>query len=683
MIAKVEPLTSTRMLDGPFDYRLPAEMCEQATVGTLLVVPFGKREILGVLIAIVERSDVPAERLLAPVRLLDLSLPSELVELAGWIAKEYCSTVARALRLMMPPAITKGQLAGKPRRLVRRRPDHQPVGTVRGEPPVLTGAQQTVLTDLAVALAAPESATRLLHGVTGSGKTEVYLQAAMLALERGRSVIVMVPEIALTPQIVTRFIDRFGDTVAVLHSRLRPAERREEWRRLRAGEARVCIGPRSAVFAPLDDPGLIVIDEEHDGSYKHDSDPRYDAREIAGWRAHHAGAVLVAGSATPRAESMHRMRCLRLPERVDGRPLPHVELLDMRGQRSGLHPASSQALVDLRAERGKAIVLLNRRGWSNFLTCRACGHVWECPNCDVALVLHRGLNRLACHHCDHRQKIPTACDCGCTTLSRHGAGTERLQYDLTALLQDDGFPVFRLDTDTTAGADNGKEDGEPPANRVSEILSRFERASAGVLIGTQMVAKGHDFSDVRLGLVLDADATLRFPDFRAEERTFALITQLAGRVGRDAAGRVLVQTISPNARSITHAAKHDSDGFTGGELARRKTLTYPPYGHLIRIVCSAVDGEEAHAAATALHAMLADRLHGHQSPSGFAVQSAEGTMLLGPTPLMRLRGRDRHALLVKTARRRPAVAAVGRAVRDLARRPAHRAVNFAVDVEPR
>ncbi|MHB2001469.1 MAG: replication restart helicase PriA, partial [Solirubrobacteraceae bacterium] len=522
--------------------------------------------------------------------------------------------------------------------------------------PTLTGEQASIVETLLEALREGAREPFLLHGVTGSGKTEVYLRVAAAALEEGRGAIVLVPEIALTPQIVTRFLERFGDTVAVLHSRLRRAERREEWRRLRCGSARVCVGPRSAAFAPIEDLGLIVLDEEHDSSYKHEGDPRYDARSVAAFRARQTGALLLAGSATPRVESATGLRTLHLRRRVDGRPLPSVEVLDMRGARTGLHPRSAEALAQLRRERGKAIVLLNRRGWSNFLSCRACGKVWSCPNCDVALVMHRAQGLLACHHCDHRERVPGACECGSSTLTRHGAGTERLEHDLLSGLGGADFPIFRLDADTAA-------DG------AVEVLSRFERAQAGVLIGTQMVAKGHDFPDVRLGIVLDADSTLRFPDFRAEERTFALVTQLAGRVGRGADGRVLVQTIDPDARSIVRAAAHDSEGFLAGELERRRALSYPPFSHLVRIVCGASDVSGADAAARALR----DRLRGELD-----AESA----ILGPAALFRLRGRERAALLVKSRPSGDVTRRIGAAVRALSRDRAHAGVTLAVDVEP-
>jgi primosomal protein N' (replication factor Y) len=692
-IAQVEPMTTARALRGPFDYRLPEELRGGVVnVGSMLVVPFGRREVLGVVVGLAERSEVAEEKLLAPLRALDEgppALPGDLVELAEWIAAEYCSTISRALGLVLPPGAAR-RLSGRKRRAVTRSV-HLPVGARSPEPPTLTAEQRDVLASLTSALSTRTAARRLLHGVTGSGKTEIYLRAAAAALEQGRGAIVLVPEIALTPQIVGRFCERFGDTVAVLHSQLRPAERYEEWRRLRAGEARVCVGPRSAVFAPIERLGLIVVDEEHDSSYKHEGDPRYDARDVAAERARRSDALLLLGSATPRPESVRfarspqphtrTSRLLRLSERVDGRPLPRVSVLDMRGGESaGLHPETARALAQVRAARGKAIVLLNRRGWSNFLSCRSCGSVWSCPQCDVSLVLHRHGGYVACHHCGHRESTPERCgQCGSISVARHGAGTERVQHDLALALDggDDRFPVLRLDADIIAGS---------PNQGVAALLRRFEEAESGVLIGTQMVAKGHDFPDVTLGVVLDADATLRFPDFRAEERTFALIAQLAGRVGRGADGRVLVQTIAPEARAIAYAVRHDSDGFLEGELERREALRYPPFSHLIRIVCAAVESAPARAAANAVADALKASMVG---PSGAGRPTVDGVAgggtgasVLGPAALFRLRGQERQVLVVKAPSRRPAVRAVDAAVRRVAGDRAHKGVSFSVDVDP-
>jgi primosomal protein N' (replication factor Y) len=671
-IAQVQPLTSTRALRGPFDYRLPEELQGGAVdVGSMLVVPFGRREVLGVVVALTDSSDVAEEKLLAPLRALELGVPVDLVALAEWIAAEYCSTIARALTLVLPPGAAR-RLSGRKRRAVAR-PRHLAVGSRSPQPPELSADQEAALAPLLAALGARRAEHRLLHGVTGSGKTEVYLRAAAAALAHRRGAIVLVPEISLTPQIVGRFIERFGDTVAVLHSRLTPAQRYAEWRRLREGEAMVCVGPRSAVFAPIGDLGLIVVDEEHDASYKHEGDPRYDARDVAAERAARCNAVLLLGSATPRPESAQRLPASVLPRRVDGRPLPGVQVLDMREEPHGLHTLTSQALAEVRERRGKAIVLLNRRGWSNFLSCRSCGRVWSCPHCDVTLVLHRGGGFIACHHCGHREAAPASCDrCASTSVARHGAGTERLEHELSSVLDDGAFPVFRLDADVI---------GAPEDGGVGALLRRFEAAEAGVLIGTQMVAKGHDFPDVTLGVVLDADATLRFPDFRAEERTFALIAQLAGRVGRGAEGRVLVQTIAPEARAIVHAARHDSHGFLAGELERRRALDYPPFSHLIRIVCSAEEAEAARTAVADVRRHLGDLLAGAGRRDDAPVVG-DAPVVLGPAALFRLRGRERQVLMVKARERRGAVAAVGEAVEQAATGRIHSGVNFSVDVDP-
>jgi primosomal protein N' (replication factor Y) len=336
---------------------------------------------------------------------------------------------------------------------------------------------------------------------------------------------------------------------------------------------------------------------------------------------------------------------LRLPSRVDRQSLPPVQIVDMREAKRALHPMTHEALAGAR----KAIVLLNRRGWSNFLTCRSCGRAWECPSCDVTLVMHRSDRLLACHHCGHREGVPSRCpDCGSVSIARHGTGTERLEAEL-----DVGGPVFRLDADVGDAA---------------VVLARFEAAARGTLVGTQMVAKGHDFPDVDLGVVLDADATLRFPDFRAEERTFALVTQLAGRAGRGAGGgRVLVQTLAPEARSIALAAEHDADTFVATELEWRRVLRYPPFSTLVRIVCSSEPGGAAQAAAAAVRA----RLEG-----GAAGQA------LGPAPLFRLRGRERSQVVVKASERSAAVAAIDAAVQAVARDRAARGVSFSVDVDP-
>ena len=723
MIAKVEPLTTARALRGPFDYRLGEGLVGDGVgVGSVLVVPFGPRRMLGVVVDVAETSELAPERLAEPIEALDADVPAELVRLGLWVAEEYVSTPARGLALVLPPgtgtgsgrkttarqslaatltdagraAVDDGARLGERQRaalealrdgplrvsdLARvsgcdhagvrrlqarelvsvertveapRRPRIGGVGA-RGAVGELTAAQAAALGEIAARLDAPGTpAPVLLHGVTGSGKTEVYLRAVEQVLAQGRTAIVLVPEIGLTPQTAGRFVERFGDTVAVLHSQLSVRERFDEWSRLRRGDARVAVGPRSAVFAPLEGVGLIVVDEEHDSSYKQEGDPRYDARTVAERRAAEAGALLLVGSATPRPESVLRHERVRLPERVDGRGLPPVEVVGMAGLQGPLHQRTRDALEHVRRRGEKAIVLLNRRGWSNFLTCGDCARVWECPNCDVTLVLHRAAGRVACHHCGHREVVPGACpDCGSVSLARHGIGTEQLGAELERLM--DPLPVFRLDADTAGGG------GAVAA------LERFDAADAGVLVGTQMVAKGHDFPDVTLGVVLDADSTLRFPDFRSEERTFALVAQLAGRSGRGGrGGRVVVQALDPGAPVLALAAAHDADGFLDVELTRREALSYPPYGSLIRVVCSSERPQLAGAAGEAVLARI----------------RAAGVAALGPAPLFRLKGRERVQLVVKARDRAAAIVAVREAVEATAADRARGAVSYAVDVDP-
>jgi primosomal protein N' (replication factor Y) len=656
VIAKVEPLTTARALRGPFDYLLPAEMAD-VEVGRVVRVPFGRQRLLGVVVELVESSDLPPERLVEPLEALETGVPAELVRLGLWVAREYCSTASRGLQLTLPPN------PGVRKRRARPRVEHAGVGTAEAVAPQLLAEQERAVAEIVAALDGGAGAPRklLLHGVTGSGKTEVYLAAVEAALARGRGAIVLVPEIGLAPQAVARFRARLGDRFAVLHSALTPGERYDEWRRLRSGEASVCVGPRSAVFAPVRELGLIVIDEEHDSSYKQEGDPTYDARAVARRRAQDCGATLVAGTATPRPESWLELPRVELPRRVDGRRMPPVELLDMRGidPRSGpLHPATWEALREVRDAGAKAIVMVNRRGFAPWLTCRSCGRHWGCPNCDVSLIVHRRAGRLICHHCAHSEPLPHACaDCGSTTLSQAGAGTEQVEALLAERL--DPMPVFRLDSDTAGGR-----------GAHARILARFGEAESAVLVGTQMVAKGHDFPEVTLSAILDADATLRFPDFRAGERTFAMVAQLAGRSGRgEAGGGVIVQTLAPEAPSIAHAARHDAAGFLAEEVERRRALRYPPFSHLVRIVLKSESEPRLDQAASKLAAALSEGL-------------PDDTDLLGPAPMFRVRNRYRRRLLTKATEREGTVAAIRAAVERLAADRALKEVAIGVDVDP-
>jgi primosomal protein N' (replication factor Y) (superfamily II helicase) len=634
--ASVYPLVTARALARPFTY-----LADGLEKGSVVSVPFGRAHRRGVVVGLEDEAPPEVEPV-AVERILGSVSPA-LVDLALWIADYYGSTPARALALVAPESRAR-------RKGARRR--EGPKGLPAEEAPrKLTEEQETALERIVGALGSGGSF--LLYGATGSGKTEVYLRACEEALARGLGAIVLVPEIALTPQALGRFTARFPGQVAVLHSGMTDAERRDERERIASGEARVVVGARSAVFAPVENLGLICVDEEHDASYKQESDPRYDARTVAAKRASLDGAVVVYGSATPRPESWERLERLELGGRL-GRRLPHVQIVDLR--REAGYPLSAPLLEGLGAiadDGGKAILLLNRRGIAPALHCLACGATIRCPSCDVALTLH-GDGALHCHHCGRREPSPTLCpSCGAAELARLGAGTERLEQELAERLP--GLELIRLDADVASN----------PAE-LADRLARFAEADRAVLLGTQMVAKGHHFEGVALAAVVDADTGMALPDFRAEERTFQLVTQLAGRSGRDAPGRVLVQTYAPDSRPIALAARHDVDEFLAGELDRRRELGYPPFRHLVRVV---VSGPGANGPSALLNELRA------------SFEGLDGD-LLGPAPLLRLRNKSRAQLLVKTANPRPVAARTAHLLAAAA--PAMRRDGLAasVDVDP-
>jgi primosomal protein N' (replication factor Y) len=618
-----------------FTYAVP----EGVGKGAVVEVPFGRGRSRGVVVEV--DGGAPEGVEIAPIGRVVEELPPALVDLALWLAEYYGSTPARTLALVAPRV--RKRRGEKPAPLAREALDGEPA------PDALTKEQSAAAATIVGALG--RGGNYLLHGATGSGKTEVYLQACAAALERGLGAIVLVPEIALTPQAAGRFAARFGDGLAILHSGLTEAERRDERERIAVGEARIVVGARSAIFAPVRDLGLICVDEEQDQSYKQESDPRYDARTVAAKRAALERAVAVYGSATPRPESWERLERLELGGRLVG-ALPPVKVVDLRHEAG--YPLSAPLLAELgrvAAEGGKAILLLNRRGVAPAVHCRACGTTLRCPNCDVSLVLHRD-DRLHCHHCGHVEASPETCPaCRSPELARIGAGTERLERELAKRLPE--LERIRLDADVV------EQRGAVP-----DALRRFASTERAVLLGTQMVAKGHHFAGVALAAVVDADTQLSLPDFRAEERTFQLLTQLAGRSGRDAPGRVIVQTFQPDARAVSYAARHDVAGFLAGELERRRELGYPPFRHLVRVV---VAGADADTPMTALRE-LRDRL--------------EGADLLGPAPLLRLRGRHRAQLLAKTSEPRRVASQAGRLLAAAAPAMRRAGLTAVVDVDP-
>jgi primosomal protein N' (replication factor Y) len=540
---------------------------------------------------------------------------------------------------------------------------------VEPPPETLNPAQQSVVDALRGALDSARPGAALIRGVTGSGKTVIYTRLIEAALEAERSALVLVPEIGLTPQTVARFRALFGDAIAVLHSGLSTGERYDAWRALRSGRKRVAIGTRSAVFAPLADLGIIVIDEEHDGSYKQSETPRYHARAVAAMRARREGALLLLGSATPSLESWElardgRYRLFELDERATAHPLPAVRLIDRRvsapgagdegggapvrrGSSDGLGPGADgageegrapilseelRAAVERRLDAGRqSLLLLNRRGYSTVLQCWACGWIATCPACSVSLTWHRRRSRLVCHHCGWEEEVPDRCpQCREAELSFGGVGTEQVERVLG-----ETFPaarIARMDVDTTGGKWAHER-----------ILRRVREGDVDILLGTQMIAKGLDLPGVTLVGVIDADVGLNLPDFRAAERTFQLLSQVAGRAGRgDEPGEVLIQTLRPDHPAIRHAVSHDYVAFAEQELADRAGPGYPP---LVRLANLVVSGEDETAVADAADA-LAAWLHGAIEAGGIA----DSIRVLGPAPcpIERLRGRWRWHLLLKS-----------------------------------
>lgn len=533
-----------------------------------------------------------------------------------------------------------------------------------------TPEQATAIAAIDEMIAARRFGTCLLFGVTGSGKTEVYLRAVERTVAAGRQAIYLVPEIGLTPLLARRMQSRFGEALALLHSGLSDGERQDEWRRVRSGQVKVVLGARSAVFAPLADPGLLIVDEEHDGSYKQDEHPRYHGRDLAIVRGQKNDAAVILGSATPSMESYQhalagKYRLLTLSGRAGGATLPIVHRVDMRQEFAevGKDFVLSRRLVEgLRQRllrREQSLVLLNRRGFSTFALCRACGESIECRHCSIAMTLHLRDRVLRCHYCNDSRPVPAACPaCGKGALHFGGTGTERLETTLRSLLP--GARIARMDRDTVRGR-----------GAVEELLDRVESGAVDILLGTQMIAKGHDFPGVTLVGVVGADALLGLPDFRAGERTFQLLAQVAGRSGRRATeGEVIVQAYDADHHAVRAACEHDFEAFARAELQYRRALAYPPFSALAALVFRDRLFEKAAARAAAVVAAI------RGGPT-------EEIQILGPAPapLERLRGQFRVQVLLK-ARRRAALRAALRIVNEIVERDGRRAASLSIDVDP-
>jgi len=735
-VAEVIVETGGVNLQKPLHYRVPHFLKDQICVGSRVLVPLGKRKISGFVVGFTGMHDEGIElkeivRMFhdAPV------FTQEQLRIARWICSYYLSSPQRTLQcvthpklhgtkppiikhyyLAFPldhldkvtdslgralkqvavlrtaannPGLTKKELserAGASQQvidsLVKKNLlksteeiiDRSPFGEFDqiDSSPELTREQCFAVEEIKQSVEKGRHAVFLLHGVTGSGKTEVYLQSIAHTLRQGRGALVLVPEISLTPQMIKCFKERYGERVAVLHSRMSHGERYDQWEKIARGESQIVLGARSAIFAPVADPGIIIVDEEHEFSYKQDENPRYHARAVALYRAHLNDGVVILGSATPSLESYCRAinggpyRLLQLKNRIDNRPMPEITVVDMRqefkGGNSGIFSSELVRAIESRLEKGEQVILfLNRRGFNTFIVCRECGLVMKCPNCDISLTFHVH-GKLRCHYCGYSQMAPGLCpECRSEHISYLGTGTQKVERETAEL-----FPkarILRMDADTT---------GRKGSHR--RILDSFSSGEADILIGTQMVAKGLNFPGVTLVGVVSADIGLHMPDFRASERTFQLITQVSGRSGRDKIpGEVFIQTYNPDHYAIASAAQGDYTRFFQTEMQIRKQLQYPPYTKMARMIFSGKEEEKvlqlADAAVDALNEYTGD---------------SQRFTFVGPAPapLARVRGNYRlHVVLWSPEERflRDVVKKASTAIRN---KGLGKNITFSVDIDP-
>ena len=682
-------------LASAFTYRVPDAMRERLFVGCRVEVPFGKRVLSGIVLEFAEQSSLKPS-VIKPIRdVYETYLPQPLLKLTRWIADYYGCTVGEAAQSVLPPLLQRAKRASAlqgvvklqdgdaaaQRAALKRAPKqlallerlfelgpldvddvHQlgfttahikallekgvaelgapdlssPLDAVDPEVVVLNDEQQAASTRIEALLDKRSFAPMLLDGVTGSGKTELYIRAARRVLNDGGGCIVLVPEIGLLPQAIARYRRVFGDRIAILHSRLTGAERFRMWCRIESGECNIVLGPRSAVFSPVNDLRLIIVDEEQDDSYKQDDKPRYHARNVALIRGKFEDAAVLLGSATPSAESLHhalagRYEYLRLSKRVGSSRLPDMAFVDMReAEVSGefFSTALLERLDHHLSRKRQAILFLNKRGHARFVQCNACGWTASCENCDISLTYHRVNNRLRCHFCGYSRRAAEQCDeCKSKKLRFSGVGTQRIELDLASCFP--GVGILRMDADTTSGKDGHRR-----------VLEQFSTGEYPILIGTQMVTKGHHFPGVGLVGVLFGEESLNYPDFRAAERTFQQLTQVAGRAGRGAEpGEVVIQTFTPDHHVFAHLAVHDYSGFMKEELKARKDLHYPPYARLVLASCSATKPELLQHVVS----IWAGRMRALLVPRGIDV--------LGPAApvIARVKNRYREHILIKGA----------------------------------
>ncbi len=702
-----------------FHYRIPEDLQGRLLPGSRVLVPFGSRRIAGTIVGFPAKAEVPG--LKSVIELLDNPLTPDLLELARWMADYYMHPLGQTIEAVVPKAVGRAKV--KKKKYLRLLPGAESIqvkgkkqatlvqvlaehgetaidllegfssatikaliqaGIVaideREEAPVCDKAdflpspvpelmpeQTGAVRAISGAVSSNGFGVFLLHGVTGSGKTEVYLNTIKALAGSGRGAIVLVPEIALTPQLLGRFRKRFGARVAVLHSGLTDRERAGEYRRIQSGSVDVAIGARSAVFAPFKTVGLIIVDEEHENSYKQDEGLRYHGRDVAVMRAKLANVVAVLGSATPSLESFYNAKSgkyqyLRLAVRVDHRPMPGVEVVDAKTLNKGeLYSPQLLSQIQQRLDKNEqTLLLMNRRGFSSVLICRDCGAAIKCPSCSVSLTYHKTEQKLKCHYCGYLTRPPDKCPfCGSIELKLLGAGTQKIEEELQPL-----FPAARLarmDSDSVKGR-----------QAYDTLLQQVDRREVDILLGTQMIAKGHDFPAVTLVGVVDADVGLNLPDFRSAEKTFQLITQAAGRAGRgEAGGEVIIQTMNPSHYSIRHSMTHDYEGFYNEEIQYRMQLGYPPLGRIIKLEVKSPNESYASEAAKIARNRMRSLVRG------------KDTILLGPAPapIARLRGQYRFQLLL-ISQKRDTIRSLAAEGRSIIEEKYGRKCRVIIDVDP-
>lgn len=651
-------------MDRLFHYSIPDTLTGEVLAGKRVFVPFQSRTVVGYVVGLSDDSGVKETKDILSVIDTQPIIADDILKLTKWISQNYFCSWGEAIAAAIPAGIKQGKVS-----IGERMKDLQEESGSfdKTEPHVLMAEQTKALKAISDSIEKGEHRTFLLHGITASGKTEVYLQAIELVLKKGQQAIVLVPEISLTPQTVERFVSRFGDHVAVLHSKLTPAKRFLEWKKIKDGKANIAVGARSCIFSPMRNLGLIIVDEEHETSYKQEDVPRYHARDVAEERARINSCPLILGSATPSLESYYKAKTgiyklIKLTKRIDERLLPRVKIVDMRMELATRKRVAifSKVFLDAleKAVKGgkQAIIFLNRRGFSTFMNCKKCGLVLKCKRCDTALVYHFENKKLICHYCNYTAEPPDICPkCRSGYIKYFGLGTEKVESEISHNFSH--VHIARMDSDTTAK--RGSHD---------RILGDFKAGDTTLLVGTQMIAKGLDFPQVTMVGVVSADVTLNIPDFRSSERTFNLLTQVGGRAGRgEEGGEVIVQTYAPHHYAVLAAAKHDYEKFYDEEIVFRKELELPPFTNLVKITVRARNEDLASRTAADLAA---------------EIKSAAPDAKVGgpaPAPIVRIRGYFRYNIMMKGADRLQICALIKKALGSF-RKP--HGVLIAVDVDP-